>query len=327
MVWYYVKHGKQQGPVDEAEFGNLARTGGIGSADLVWTADFGAEWRPAHSLTWLVFSENATPVTLLPPKLPRSAIEYASTDFRSATPNRELMSAARASLRGCWETAIGVSAVWGLYSFVLGVLTSVLESWYSAVVGLFNVAASGPIALGVAVFWLSVSRAGYGSFVQAFSGFRRFWTALAATLLIWLIALLWLLPFIVPGLVIYYFYLGVVEAPADNPLSESFLILLVLLGLIVVVLICIADFVIVSVSLSYSQVYYLLADNPDMGAMEATGRSKKIMAGNRWKLFCLGCRFIGWGILCVPTLGIGLLWLSPYMYVSFVKFYDDLRPV
>ena len=74
MVWYYVKHGKQQGPVDEAEFGNLARTGVIGSADLVWTADFGAEWRPAHSLTWLVFSENATPVTLLPPKLlPRVA--------------------------------------------------------------------------------------------------------------------------------------------------------------------------------------------------------------------------------------------------------------
>ena len=138
MVWYYVKHGKQQGPVDEAEFGNLARTGVISSADLVWTADFGAEWRPAHSLTWLVFSENATPVTLLPPKLPRSAIEYASTDFRSATPNRELMSAARASLRGCWGTAIGVSVVWVLFPVVLSVLTNVLESWYSAVVGLLS---------------------------------------------------------------------------------------------------------------------------------------------------------------------------------------------
>ena len=319
MVWYYVKHGKQQGPVDEAEFGNLARTGVISSADLVWTADFGAEWRPAHSLTWLVFSENATPVTLLPPKLPRSAIEYASTDSRSATPNRELMSAARASLRGCWETAIGVSAVWGLYSFVLGVLTSVLESWYSAVVGLFNVAASGPIALGVAVFWLSVSRAGYGSFVQAFSGFRRFWTALAATLLIWLIALLWL----VPGSILYFFP-WVAGVFADDLLPEGFFVLIGYIGL---VLGLIGIFGIISVSLSYSQVFYLLADNPAMGAMEAIGRSRKIMAGNRWKLFCLGCRFIGWGILCLLTLGIGLLWLSPYMYVSFVKFYDDLRPV
>ena len=174
MVWYYVKHGKQQGPVDEAEFGNLARTGVIGSADLVWTADFGAEWRPAHSLTWLVFSENATPVTLLPPKLPRSAIEYASTDSRSATPNRELMSAARASLRGCWGTAIGVSVVWVLFGVVLAVLTNLLESWYSAVVSLFNIAATGPISLGMAVFWLSMSRTGNGTFVEAFSGFRRF---------------------------------------------------------------------------------------------------------------------------------------------------------
>ena len=324
MVWYYVKHGKQQGPVDEAEFGNLARTGVISSADLVWTADFGAEWRPAHSLTWLVFSENATPVTLLPPKLPRSAIEYASTDSRSATPNRELMSAARASLRGCWGTAIGVSVVWVLFPVVLSVLTNLLESWYSALVGLLSFVTSGPIALGVAVFWLSISRAGYGSFVQAFSGFRRFWTALAAILLVGLITLLWLLPFIVPGSVIYYFYLGVVEASADNPLSQSFLILL---GLNVVVLICIVDFVFLSVSLSYSQVNYLLADNPAMGAMEAIGRSRKIMARNRWKLFCLGCRFWGWGLLCVPTLGIGLLWLTPYMYVSIAKFYDDLRPI
>ena len=321
MVWYYVKHGKQQGPVDEAEFGNLARTGVIGSADLVWTADFGAEWRPAHSLTWLVFSENATPVTLLPPKLPRSAIEYASTDFRSATPNRELMSAARASLRGCWGTAISVLAAWGLYGVVVSTLTEVLESWYSAVVGLFSSAATGSISLGLVVFSLSISRTGSGSFVQAFSGFRRFWTALGTWMVVMLIPWLWMLLVIVPGLILYFLYAWVAGAPADNPLSDPFL---TLLG---VVIICIASLVFSSVSLSYSQAYYLLADNPDMGAMEATGRSKKIMAGNRWKLFCLGCRFIGWGLLCVPTLFIGLLWLSPYMWVSFAKFYDDLRPI
>ena len=321
MVWYYVKHGKQQGPVDEAEFGNLARTGVIGPADLVWTADFGAEWRPAHSLTWLVFSQDATPVTLLPPKLPRSASEYASTDFRSATPNRELMSAARASLRGCWGTAISVLAAWGLYGVVVSTLTEVLESWYSAVVGLFSSAATGSISLGLVVFSLSISRTGSGSFVQAFSGFRRFWTALGTWMVVMLIPWLWMLLVIVPGLILYFLYAWVAGAPADNPLSDPFL---TLLG---VVIICIASLVFSSVSLSYSQAYYLLADNPDMGAMEATGRSKKIMAGNRWKLFCLGCRFIGWGLLCVPTLFIGLLWLSPYMWVSFAKFYDDLRPI
>ena len=323
MVWYYVKHGKQQGPVDEAEFGNLARTGVIGSADLVWTADFGAEWRPAHSLTWLVFSENATPVTLLPPKLPRSAIEYASTDFRSATPNRELMSAARASLRGCWGTAISVLAAWGLYGVVVSTLTEVLESWYSAVVGLFSSAATGSISLGLVVFSLSISRTGSGSFVQAFSGFRRFWTALAAYLLLLLvtfISFLWL----VPGLILASVSSWDTGGFADDLWSQAFT---VLITSIVVVLILIGIIGIIRVSLNFSQTFCVLADNPAMGAMEAVRRSKKIMAGNEWKLSCLGCRFIGWGLLCVPTLGIGLLWLAPYIYVSLAKFYDDLRPI
>jgi uncharacterized membrane protein len=51
-----------------------------------------------------------------------------------------------------------------------------------------------------------------------------------------------------------------------------------------------------------------------------------MMQGNRWKLFCLGLRFIGWGILCLLTLGIGFLWMLPYFYVSFARFYDDIQP-
>ena len=321
MVWYYVKHGKQQGPVDEAEFGNLARTGVIGSADLVWTADFGAEWRPAHSLTWLVFSQDATPVTLLPPNFPRAASEYASTDFRSATPNRELMSAARASLRGCWGTAIGVSVVWVLFSVVLTVLTNVLESWYSALVGLLSFVTSGPISLGMTVFWLSMSRTGNGTFVQAVSGFRRFGTAVGANLLTSLIQLLYSALVLVPGGLLYLLYSVISGAPADNPSSDP------ILGLIAGVVIFALFFVSGSVGFSYSLVFYLLADNPGMGAMDAIRRSKWMMAGNRWKLFWLGCRFIGWGLLCVLTLFIGSLWLSPYMAVSYAKFYDDLRPI
>ncbi len=216
MTWYYVKHGKQQGPVEVGELSNLAGIGAIQPVDLVWTQAFGAEWRPAHSLTWLVFSQDATPVTLLPPNLPRSASEYASTDFRSATPNRELMTAARASMRGCWETATGVSAVYGLYGVVVGVLPQFLESWYSAVVILSNIAAPS-IALGFAVFSLSISRAGNGSFAQVFSGFRRFWTALGTWLVVMLIPWLWMLLVIVPGLILYFLYAWVAGAPADNP--------------------------------------------------------------------------------------------------------------
>ena len=34
--------------------------------------------------------------------------------------------------------------------------------------------------------------------------------------------------------------------------------------------------------------------------------------------------FIGWGLLSVLTLGIGFLWLSPYMNAAYAAFYDDV---
>ena len=75
----------------------------------------------------------------------------------------------------------------------------------------------------------------------------------------------------------------------------------------------------------YSQTYYLLHDNPDLGPLEAIRRSKEMMAGNKWKYFCLGWRFLGWALLCMLTCGIGFLWLMPYISVSQAKFYDDLN--
>ncbi|TFG73978.1 MAG: DUF975 family protein [Chrysiogenales bacterium] len=76
---------------------------------------------------------------------------------------------------------------------------------------------------------------------------------------------------------------------------------------------------------AYSQALYILADNPDVGPMEALRRSKEMMRGHKWKLFCLYCRFIGWNLLCILTLGIGFLWLSPYMNTSAAAFYNDLH--
>lgn len=78
---------------------------------------------------------------------------------------------------------------------------------------------------------------------------------------------------------------------------------------------------------SYAMTFYVLADHPEMSASEALARSKKIMVGNRWKLFCLGLRFIGWGILAVMTCYIGMLWLLPYMNTSFAAFYEDVRGI
>ena len=84
-------------------------------------------------------------------------------------------------------------------------------------------------------------------------------------------------------------------------------------------------------ALRYSMSFYIMADNPDMGIMDALAESKRMMQGNKWKLFCLYLSFIGWALLCILTLGIGTLWFMPYVEVTLIAFYDivngSLRPV
>ena len=50
-----------------------------------------------------------------------------------------------------------------------------------------------------------------------------------------------------------------------------------------------------------------------------------MMRGNKWKFFCLGCRFIGWALLGIVTIGIGFFWIYPYIMISFAEFYEDLK--
>jgi uncharacterized membrane protein len=78
-------------------------------------------------------------------------------------------------------------------------------------------------------------------------------------------------------------------------------------------------------SFSYSMAFYILRDNPDIGALEAITRSRKMMVGYKGKLFGLCLSFIGWGLLCCLSLGIGFLWLCPYISLTVANFYEDLK--
>lgn len=75
---------------------------------------------------------------------------------------------------------------------------------------------------------------------------------------------------------------------------------------------------------SYSMSTYILIENPNISAKEALRRSKEMMKGNKFRLFCLQCSFIGWTILSVLTCGIGLLWLLPYEKAAITDFYREV---
>jgi uncharacterized membrane protein len=77
-------------------------------------------------------------------------------------------------------------------------------------------------------------------------------------------------------------------------------------------------------ALSYSQTFFILADDRSISARDAVKKSKLMMSGHKMKLFYLGLRFLGWFILGVLTLGIGFLWIMPYFYLTLVRFYEDI---
>lgn len=78
-------------------------------------------------------------------------------------------------------------------------------------------------------------------------------------------------------------------------------------------------------SYAYAMTPYIMNDRPDLDASDCIHESRVMMKGYKWKLFCLDLSFIGWAILCIFTLGIGLLWLQPYIEASHAKFYEELK--
>ena len=76
---------------------------------------------------------------------------------------------------------------------------------------------------------------------------------------------------------------------------------------------------------AYSMTPYILDEHPEIGAWDASKRSREMMKGHKLRLFWLDLSFIGWFLLSILTLGIGFLWLIPYNEVSRVAFYNDLK--
>ena len=76
---------------------------------------------------------------------------------------------------------------------------------------------------------------------------------------------------------------------------------------------------------SYAMTEFILKDNPEMSGEEAICESMRLMQGHKMQLFLRDLSMIGWLILSILTLGIGLLFLMPYNYTAHAHFYEDLK--
>lgn len=78
-------------------------------------------------------------------------------------------------------------------------------------------------------------------------------------------------------------------------------------------------------SFAYSQAFYILAENPGMGANEALHRSDAMMKGHKMEYFILELSFYGWVLLTALTLGIAGIWVGPYMNATLTNYYLSLK--
>lgn len=84
-------------------------------------------------------------------------------------------------------------------------------------------------------------------------------------------------------------------------------------------------YALVRFTLKYAVLFFVLADNPDYNMWQALSESSSLMKGYKWKYFKLQLSFIGWAFVSFITLGIGSLWLNPYIFATNVAFYEELK--
>jgi len=76
---------------------------------------------------------------------------------------------------------------------------------------------------------------------------------------------------------------------------------------------------------AYRMVPYILADNPNIGYKRALELSTRMTSGHKWGIFVLDLSFIGWTILGILALFIGILFIFPYINATNGELYLILR--
>ncbi|MEY8352053.1 DUF975 family protein [Lachnospiraceae bacterium 54-53] len=75
----------------------------------------------------------------------------------------------------------------------------------------------------------------------------------------------------------------------------------------------------------YSQSIFIMVEDPDKGVMQCIRESKEMMEGHKWEYFVLELSFILWQLLIFATCGLALIYVYPYMTVTFANYYNALK--
>ena len=236
----------------------------------------------------------------------------------------DIRKSAREALAGKWGKAVLIILAYFLFIFALGFVAGLVEkiAFLSLIVEIATIVISIPVSFGLIASFIKLKRGedvkAFDFITYGFNNFARSWKVAGNMLLkMWLPILLYVIATIVFAFAISF---GLVASAVSS--SGLFVVIASIIG----IALFIAAFVYLFITaLSYSLTYFIAYDNETMSGKESVEESKKMMKGNRGKYVLLQLSFIGWMILSIFTLYIGLLWLVPYMQVAMVCFYEALK--
>lgn len=236
-----------------------------------------------------------------------------SSDFRKD---------ARDKLFGKWGKVALITLAFFVLFYIISLLESHTVGFANTVVSILTMLIEVPLGFGLAVCSVKLFN---GEDVKVFDfvsfGFDNFGKSWGITLRT---ALKLLLPIILLVVSVVLIVAGstfsVGSALLANTANENH-IFMILIG---VILYFISLIWLIMKSYYYELAYMIAAENPEMSSKDVVEKSKELMQNNRLKLFCLEFSFIGWAILAVLSLGIGMLWLAPYIQFAKVSFYKNL---
>ncbi|MDB8793744.1 DUF975 family protein [Romboutsia sp. 1001216sp1] len=222
----------------------------------------------------------------------------------------ELKQLSKSQLKGNWKTPVLVMLVYTIATMALSFMSE-----FSSSMGIYLI--STIFLIGLAI-WFSV---GFANFFLRFSetdGKAKFDDLLVSKKSILKSLGLFALMFVI-GIV-----LGIIIVFATSSMivfSKSVSTGMIVGALIVGVVLSIP---IVILELALAMTPYIFVDKEELGLIDSIRLSIKMMKGNKWNLFVINLSFIGWALLCILTLGIGYLWLGPYIQLTITNFYIDL---
>ncbi|MCD7726277.1 MAG: DUF975 family protein [Clostridiales bacterium] len=232
----------------------------------------------------------------------------------------ELKASAKEHMRGHYGTAIGagliVTCITGSLTLFCAFLTdpatvtgTVIYYALAFIVSLFT----GLLTSGSCCLYLKISCGYYASIGDLLYGFKTCpGKALLIQLWITLISYLADLPLIIIGYRISSFTDLTVTGDSANLLL--FYSLALILSYVVSIML----------SLIYQQAFYLLHDFPQYSARELLAMSRRLMKGQKARLFYLHVSFLPLMLLGFFTFGIAFLWILPYWNAAQTEFFLDV---